>query len=153
MAKSSPINSTHFVKLYPQNGENIVTIGTVTLFHPMHILVRLFCAPSPAAPGGNCPSLPPPQLRPLAAAAAAAAVAGCVLQLINAALECHRVTIDWQLQILRRCGDDVATAPPPSASDDKQFIVHVPCVFFTSLNIREAKLLQPITSHQLDEWL
>jgi len=94
MVKFSPINSTHFVKLYPQNGENIVTIGTVTSFHLMHILVRLFCAPSPAAPGGNCPSLPPPQLRPLAAAAAAAAVAGCVLQLINAALECHRATID-----------------------------------------------------------
>jgi len=74
-----------------------------------------------------------------------------VLQLINAALECHRATIDWQLQILRCGDDDVATAPPPTASDDKQFIVHVPCVFFTSLNIHEAKLLQPITSHQLDE--
>jgi len=104
-------------------------------------------------PGATVPHCPHRSYAPLAAAAAAAAaVAGCVLQLINAALECHRATIDWQLQILHCCGDDVATAPPPpSASDDKQFIVHVPCVFFTSLSIHEAKLLQPITSHQLDE--
>jgi len=28
--------STHYVKLYPQNGERIVTIDAVTSFHPMY---------------------------------------------------------------------------------------------------------------------
>ena len=34
--KSSPFNSTHYVVLYPQNGDRIVTIDSVTSFHPMH---------------------------------------------------------------------------------------------------------------------
>jgi len=34
--KYSPINSTHYAKLYPQNGERIVTIDSVTSIHPMY---------------------------------------------------------------------------------------------------------------------
>ena len=30
-----PINSTHYAKLYPQNGERIVTIDSVTSFMPI----------------------------------------------------------------------------------------------------------------------
>jgi len=36
MVKSSPINSTHYAKLYPQNNERIVTIESVTSFHAMN---------------------------------------------------------------------------------------------------------------------
>ena len=32
--KSSSINSTHYAKLYPQNGERIVTLDSVTSIHP-----------------------------------------------------------------------------------------------------------------------
>jgi len=32
--KYSPTNSTHFAKLYPQNGERVVNIDSVTSFHP-----------------------------------------------------------------------------------------------------------------------
>jgi len=34
--KSSPINSTHYARLYPQNGERIVTIESMTSLHPMY---------------------------------------------------------------------------------------------------------------------
>ena len=34
--KSSPINSTHYAKKYQQNGKRIVTIDSVTSFHPVH---------------------------------------------------------------------------------------------------------------------
>jgi len=34
--KSSPLNFTHYAKLYPQNGERIVTIDSLTSFYPMH---------------------------------------------------------------------------------------------------------------------
>ena len=34
--KSSPTNYTHYTKLYPQNGERIVTIDAVTSFHRMY---------------------------------------------------------------------------------------------------------------------
>jgi len=37
--KSSPFNSTHYVVLYPQNGDRIVTIDSVTSFHPMYTLM------------------------------------------------------------------------------------------------------------------
>jgi len=33
---SSPINSTHYARLHPQNGERIVTIDAVTSFHPLY---------------------------------------------------------------------------------------------------------------------
>jgi len=36
--KSSPFNSTRYVVLYPQNGDHIVTIDSVTSLHPMCIL-------------------------------------------------------------------------------------------------------------------
>ena len=36
MYKSSPINSTHYAKLYPQNGEPVVAIDSVTSFHPVY---------------------------------------------------------------------------------------------------------------------
>ena len=36
MYKSSPINSTHYAKLYPQNGEPVVAIDSVTSFHPIY---------------------------------------------------------------------------------------------------------------------
>jgi len=32
----APFNSTHYVVLYPQNGDRIVTIDSVTSFHPMY---------------------------------------------------------------------------------------------------------------------
>jgi len=35
--KSSPINSTHYVMLYPQNGDSFVTIDSLTSLHPMYI--------------------------------------------------------------------------------------------------------------------
>ena len=34
--KSSPINSTRYAKLYPQNGDRIVAIDSVTTFYPMY---------------------------------------------------------------------------------------------------------------------
>jgi len=34
--KSSPFNSTHYAKLYPQNDDRIVTIDSVTSLHPMY---------------------------------------------------------------------------------------------------------------------
>ena len=37
-AKSSPINSTHYAKLYRQNGEPVVAIDSVTSFYPMYRL-------------------------------------------------------------------------------------------------------------------
>ena len=36
---SSPINYTHYAKLYPQNGERIVTIDSVTSVHPVYFSV------------------------------------------------------------------------------------------------------------------
>ena len=36
MVKSSPINSTHYAKLYPQNNERFVTIESVTSFHAVN---------------------------------------------------------------------------------------------------------------------
>jgi len=39
-SKSSPINSTHYAKLYPQNGVCIVTIDSVMSIHLMHTLFR-----------------------------------------------------------------------------------------------------------------
>jgi len=37
------LNSTHYVKLYPQNGERIVIIDYVTSFHSMHRDLILPC--------------------------------------------------------------------------------------------------------------
>ena len=34
--KTSPLNSTHYAKLYPQNGDRIVAINSVTSFHPVY---------------------------------------------------------------------------------------------------------------------
>jgi len=34
--KSSPINSTHYTKLYPQNGDRILIIDSMTSFHPVY---------------------------------------------------------------------------------------------------------------------
>ena len=39
--KSSPINSTQYAKLYPQNGNRIVTIDSVTSFHPVYYRATL----------------------------------------------------------------------------------------------------------------
>ena len=36
VSDQSPINATHYAKLYPQNGERIVTIDSVTSIHPMY---------------------------------------------------------------------------------------------------------------------
>jgi len=38
--KSSPINSKYCAKLYPQNGDRIVTIDSVTSFHHMYERTR-----------------------------------------------------------------------------------------------------------------
>ena len=35
MVNLRPINSTHYIMLYPQNGDRIVTINSVTSFHPI----------------------------------------------------------------------------------------------------------------------
>ena len=32
----SPLNSTHYVMLYPQNGDRILAIDVVTSLHPMY---------------------------------------------------------------------------------------------------------------------
>ena len=37
---SSPINSTHYAKLYPQNGERNVTVDSVTSIHPMYYVLQ-----------------------------------------------------------------------------------------------------------------
>ena len=34
--KSSPLNSTHYAVLYPQNGDHIVAIDSVTSLHTMY---------------------------------------------------------------------------------------------------------------------
>jgi len=34
--KSSPFNSAHYIVLYPQNGDRIVTTDSVTSLHPMY---------------------------------------------------------------------------------------------------------------------
>jgi len=34
--KFSLFNSTHYVVLYPQNGDRIVTVDSVTLLHPVY---------------------------------------------------------------------------------------------------------------------
>jgi len=34
--KSSPLNSTHYVMLYPQNGDHIVPVDSVTSLHTMY---------------------------------------------------------------------------------------------------------------------
>ena len=34
--KSSPLNSTHYIALYPQNDDRIVAIDSVTSLHPMY---------------------------------------------------------------------------------------------------------------------
>jgi len=36
MVNIQPFNSAHYAKLRPQNGDRIVTIDSVTLFHPMY---------------------------------------------------------------------------------------------------------------------
>jgi len=36
LRKSSPINSTHYAKLYPQNGDRVVSIDSVTSIHSMY---------------------------------------------------------------------------------------------------------------------
>jgi len=41
-AKSSPLNSTHYVVLYPQNGDRIVAIDSVTSLHPVYITQHSF---------------------------------------------------------------------------------------------------------------
>jgi len=33
---SSPLNSTHYAMLYPQNGDRIVAVDFVTSFHPVY---------------------------------------------------------------------------------------------------------------------
>ena len=35
--KSSPFNSTHYIASYPQDGDRIVTIDSVTLLHPVYV--------------------------------------------------------------------------------------------------------------------
>jgi len=40
--KSSPFNLTHYIVLYSQNGDRIVTIDSATSFHPVHILFEKF---------------------------------------------------------------------------------------------------------------
>ena len=48
--KSSSINSTHYAKLYPQYGDRIVTIDSVTLFHPIaYRMLQTFSPPAAAA--------------------------------------------------------------------------------------------------------
>jgi len=37
--KSSPLNSTHYAMLYPQNGDRIVTIDSVTSLRPMYVCI------------------------------------------------------------------------------------------------------------------
>jgi len=37
--KSSPLNSTHYAMLYPQNGDRIVDIDSVTSLQPMYSAV------------------------------------------------------------------------------------------------------------------
>jgi len=55
--KSSPFNRTHYVVLYPQNGDRVVTIDAVTSLHPVyssvdvHTVVR---ANSTPVPFGSC---------------------------------------------------------------------------------------------------
>jgi len=39
--KSSPFNSTHHVELYPQNGDRIVTIDSVTSLHRTPRRIRM----------------------------------------------------------------------------------------------------------------
>jgi len=34
--KYSPVNSTHCAMLYPQNGDRVVAIDSVTLLHPVY---------------------------------------------------------------------------------------------------------------------
>jgi len=41
--KSSPRNSTNCTVLYPQNGDSIVAVDFVTLFHPMYLRDRPTC--------------------------------------------------------------------------------------------------------------
>jgi len=41
--KSSPLNSTHFAMLHQQNGDRIVPIDLVTLFHPVYNNSSLQC--------------------------------------------------------------------------------------------------------------
>ena len=43
MVNLSPINYTHSAKLYPQKGERIVTIASVTSFHLMCSAMRAVC--------------------------------------------------------------------------------------------------------------
>ena len=38
--KSSPINSTHYAMLYPQNDDCFAAIDSVTLLHPIYILLE-----------------------------------------------------------------------------------------------------------------
>jgi len=33
---SSPLNSTHYAKLYPQNGDHVVATDSATSFHPVY---------------------------------------------------------------------------------------------------------------------
>ena len=43
---------------YLSHSENYIKLNFVVVRHKI-FLARLFCAPLPAAPGGNCPPLPP----------------------------------------------------------------------------------------------
>jgi len=51
--KSSPFNRTHYVVLYPQNGDRALTIDAVTSLHPVyssadvHTVVRANSTPVP----------------------------------------------------------------------------------------------------------
>jgi len=39
--KSSPLNCTQYALLYPQNGDRIVTVDSMTSFHPVGRLLAL----------------------------------------------------------------------------------------------------------------
>ena len=45
-------------RLLLSHSENYIKLNFVVVSHKI-FLARLFCAPLPAAPGGNCPPLPP----------------------------------------------------------------------------------------------
>jgi len=47
-SKSSPLNSTHYAMLYPQNGDRIVAIDSVTLLHPVCSIRRIKLKNNPA---------------------------------------------------------------------------------------------------------
>jgi len=40
---SSPLNSTHYAMLYPQNGDRVEAIDSMTSLHPMYNFVPYLC--------------------------------------------------------------------------------------------------------------